>query len=856
MAARPDRGLCHDGLDRFRAGAVFPADDALPYRPNDPKSDEDWAVPFVGIVLDSGDVLVYIDIPAISSARGATNCEGVVPHNLQFRVHSRNLLSLGDTKFKRLLLNRHKQKKWREMRKPTDKEMEGVDYILDLTPDMEGDDRVFELAELSLTKGIADWWAADKMHKVPEAMVRGHDDICSCQQSDPDVETPRSMTERLAVIRTSEYEGETNQNSSSDPVTLPPLPEDLLRLRAQGVEELFETPPCHQIPDYCPFRHCNSIARLLMMIEGRNVRLNSAARMWTMVGISKIYECPSVVRDAVVQWIMSNTRFVEVLPEETLRIGFNLKLPQITQSAFRILVNEMALEEAADPANRSEYDKIAKCRTVFGRRKEDPGDDKSNAIQHAARALVERVRAQKEKLLRSDLFDSWFMAGETAGTDPDNKLSKGTEWQKLRSVEHLLVSHNDGTFDRALATLRMLMEALVLKINEKAKMLGPDSDHCRSAYAEMDRDRATYVKPMHFEQIQYIVLCLTNDQRLLLPFCYNELSWHCDGDLYWGQRSTHHDTLGKYYSTILRDLEYELRKVVDADPTRGYNDAWAVLFEEERPRTTVRPEGRLIPLIDLDLLGDQVCTALKPITRAWERIDKGFVPQLNITRHMLLTLTNNEMKFLPLWAGGNDDGTGGVFEDPLPPAELGPNGPGPAYHTGITVPSDAASLGSFVEDVRAFNIMGSTTAGSVAVHDSISTVYNPNHVIAADSSIAPSSYGGDEAEFARARYEVPAEHQGVGQAVAMMVDDDPNGTYEDYEIDDDSGSDDTLTELGMISDGDEDQEMVNEPRGPGEAKGPEPAVTDHVDDGQSVISVSESDKSTTTDSDNDSMVLV
>lgn len=859
MAAHgPDRDLYHNDLDRLRPISIFPEADALPYRPKDSKSDEDWAVPFVGIVLNAGDVLVYIDIPAISSARGATNCEGVVPHNLQFRVHSHNLLSLGDTKFKRLLLNKRKQKKWREVRKPTDKEMEGVDFILDLTPDMEGDDRVFELAELSLTKGIADWWAADKMHKIPESMVRGHDDICSCQQTDRSVDTSKSMTERLVVIRTGESEGGTNENSPPELVALPPLPEDLLRLRAQGVEELFETPPCYQIPDYCPFRHCNSIARLLLMIEGRNVRLNSAARMWTMVGISKIYECPSVVRDVVVQWIMSNPRFVEVLPEETLRIGFNLKLPQITQSAFRILVNEMALEEAADPVNRSEYEKVANTRTVFGRWKEDPGDDKSNAIQHAARALVERVRAQRDMLLSPDLLNFWFPDGKTLGVTSAKDVSNGTEWQKLRSIEHLLASQDDGICSRALATLRALMEALVHRINQKVKMLCEDSYYCRSAYGEMDKDRATYVKPMHFEQIQYIVPCLTADQRLLLPFFYNELGRQCDGDLYWGQKSTHPDSLWKYFSHILRDLEYGLQKVVDADPTRGYDDSWAVLFDEERPRVTIRPAGRLIrsPLIDLDTLGDQVCAALKPITRAWERIDKSFVPQLNITRHMLLTLTNNEMKFLPLWAGGNDDGTGGVFEDPLPPAELGPNGPGPAYHTGITVPSDAESLGSFVDDVRAFNIMGSTTAGSVAVHDSISTVYNPNHVIAADSSIAPSSYGGDEGEFARARYEVPAEHQGVGQAVAMMVDDDPNGTYEDYEIDDDSGSDDTLTELGMISDDDEDQEMVNEPQGAGEAKGTEPTVTDNVDDGQSVISVSESDKSTTTDSDNDSMVLV
>lgn len=57
----------------------------------------------------------------------------------------------------------------------------------------------------------------------------------------------------------------------------------------------------------------------------------------------------------------------------------------------------------------------------------------------------------------------------------------------------------------------------------------------------------------------------------------------------------------------------------------------------------------------------------------------------------LLCLDENEYKYLPLWAGGMDDGSGGVFEEMIPPANKGPIGPGPSYHTGSTLNSAASS---------------------------------------------------------------------------------------------------------------------------------------------------------------------
>ncbi|MCJ1436512.1 hypothetical protein MMC27_005891 [Xylographa pallens] len=56
----------------------------------------------------------------------------------------------------------------------------------------------------------------------------------------------------------------------------------------------------------------------------------------------------------------------------------------------------------------------------------------------------------------------------------------------------------------------------------------------------------------------------------------------------------------------------------------------------------------------------------------------------------LVCLKESELKFLPLWAGGNDDGSSGVFNDNVPLAESGFSTAGPKVHTG-TASSTASS---------------------------------------------------------------------------------------------------------------------------------------------------------------------
>lgn len=708
--------------------------------------------------LDKGDTLVFIDFPDAARRRSKqTDCFGMPYSSQQFRVHSEKLLATGSSKFTDMLSPTY-QFRIQRRRKLTKNLPEGVKYVLDLTPPSEGDDLVFQMTQLSLTPGIIKWWAADGLHRVSSWLVSGHDDVCTCgQQPFPlwgDAKEEEKEQEQAQSPGSNEPVANANANanrpcSNASETITPPMSHDLMSKKMHGINRPYETPEYRNIPDYCSIRHCNNIIRLLMMIEGHDIMLDSANRVWTLVGLAKIFDCTSVIRDQVTQWIMynENTRFIEVLPEEALQIGFALELAQVTQCAFRILVNELALKEASTESTR-DLNRV----TVFGRRLGNLDDELKNIVQHAARALVERVSQIPTTFESQYSLDCWMI----------------DEWVKLRKMEGVLMQEqHSASCVVALETLRSLMTTLQNTItNAFFDRLTPNETTTRQMFISMDEDRATYVLPEDYDYLENIMQELNLVQRLLCPFIYRQL-----GEM-WDMNSSQSKWLAEATSSagtftsilpLVSDARNAIQQAVYANPERSKLPSWDAFMDYSETYIGVKN-----PLIDLVVLARQIHDAILPYTSSWLRFD--IEPPLNITRHLLLTLDNNELKFLPLWAGGNNDGTGGVFEAELPPAHWGPNGPGPAYHTGITIPSTSSVAGSLAEDFSAMNVRGSTVVGSVDAQDSISTVYAPGHVIADDASIVSESFDADGAEFYQeARFVLPADHQDTGRALDTMV---------------------------------------------------------------------------------------
>ena len=106
----------------------------------------------------------------------------------------------------------------------------------------------------------------------------------------------------------------------------------------------------------------------------------------------------------------------------------------------------------------------------------------------------------------------------------------------------------------------------------------------------------------------------------------------------------------------------------------------------------------------------------------------------------LRCLTDDEWKYLPLWAGGNDDGSGGVFDDeiPIPDAQFTTAGP-KVFSSGN---SNAASASSEFDMVSGG---GSTRNTSTAVQDGFSDTLDRHRTYAASEiseiSDSPSTVG-------------------------------------------------------------------------------------------------------------------
>ena len=97
----------------------------------------------------------------------------------------------------------------------------------------------------------------------------------------------------------------------------------------------------------------------------------------------------------------------------------------------------------------------------------------------------------------------------------------------------------------------------------------------------------------------------------------------------------------------------------------------------------------------------------------------------------LVCLEDPEWKYLPLWAGGNDDESGGVFDDQIPLAHAGFSTAGPRVHTGV-----GSSAASSEFEVISNQTDGSTHHTSTVVNDGFTDTMDRRRVYDADTILS------------------------------------------------------------------------------------------------------------------------
>ncbi len=209
----------------------------------------------------SGDTKVLVEFPRGSSY---VNCGGRAWRSKEFLVDSGKLLRTGSAVFARLLSPEQQARTRRRLEVAPD-DHEG--FVLDMTPPPEGDELAARLAGLSLPPGVRDWWMAKRRLGVSRYLVSGHDDHC-----------PRHL--------------EVDVDCQETPGRAPPDHDEDNEML--DLEDVLSSQP-RKIHDYCPIRHRVNIIRLLLAIQGEELILNSAPRVYTLVDIAKSLDCTGVI---------------------------------------------------------------------------------------------------------------------------------------------------------------------------------------------------------------------------------------------------------------------------------------------------------------------------------------------------------------------------------------------------------------------------------------------------------------------------------------------------------------------------------------------------------------------------------
>jgi len=455
-----------------------------------------------------------------------------------------------------------------------------------------------------------------------------------------------------------------------------------------------------------------------------------------------------------------------MFPEESFRVALMLQMRDVLLASFKILVNERAVDHAATtPLTKPP------AVTWMERPRTDYGDLPEDPIEHASRAFADRMKAKLDSLRSDTVF-------ETLNID---------EWAKLQYYTKLIADTAAASVTYS-PLLTSLLEDL---IKLKNALLNDLHDHIKNCIflgpaARLDglitAQRAHYCPKDKQTPAVSLVERLNDYQRACLPFFWYHLK-----DMFAPYHTFRYHTYKREYLThIAAAFNERLHEAI----TKGYLTVPLADFREHLLRTTYSFDDKLFHT-QLDL---ELSTLSLQATGFRDSEADGI--QLLMSDHLLLTLEEGETKYLPLWAGGFDDGSGGVFQDEVPPADMGPSEPGPHYHTGRTIASSSSKGGGEDTDassstvdyagsstatfsdlgVGGLDLEDNTTARSTAAQGSAETTMGRRSGVISLPSEGFTS--GDEGSMAEAMLAVPAEHQAIAQAVEQYVEGASDGGEE------------------------------------------------------------------------------
>ncbi|KAL8993378.1 MAG: hypothetical protein Q9188_007344 [Gyalolechia gomerana] len=599
-----------------------------------------------------------------------------------------------------------------------------IKYVIDLTPPTEGDEAAWLMSELCCIDGLRNWSQAESRWQISNIMVGGRDDF-----------------------------------------TAPPA-------------NTGETPP---VPEISPIRHRACIERALNAIRNIDPKLDSAVKVYTTFIVARFFDITrSPLTDYIVRWVRAppNSLFIEAFPEVTLKMGDGLQCSELIRDSFAILVGQEALELLRRKPNLD--------RTVYGRKKNDIPESYKTRIEYASKNLQGRVSRVFEDLVDPDM--KWMetlpeykklLLDDNSDLSPlltETKMAlkafvRGAIYDVLYSdliwAPNLWLGTSGGdclyprtsrhSFWNTIETTMRIMTTTfwqALKQSRASSFSKPPNTTNLSTWAKNGAGWGFSLSDASMEALVQLHGIVEIRHAYL-----RDLIWRCCD----GQAPPFRDAV-----VSLKPLERqpqdlpdtailplplpEITEPVGSMTSHSPNIFWA--SEGTPPGPRLAPAERGSPDMGAYLSGqesrsDQHTVASKPsgedtvlmrlnleILDYIESVcDKMTGPPDSdrtepMSTDMTLTLVcldQSEWKYLPLYAGGLDDGSGGVFNDDVPIADVGFSTAGPRIHTG-TGSSTASNEFDFVghQDLDSTHHTSTMTNDGFSDHMDRRRVYDGN----------------------------------------------------------------------------------------------------------------------------------
>ncbi|KAL8780327.1 MAG: hypothetical protein Q9194_000956 [Teloschistes cf. exilis] len=499
---------------------------------------------------------------------------------------------------------------------------------------------------------------------------------------------------------------------------------DVARMLVAGEDE-FTIPPMPGTtpPELSTIRHRSSIERVLAALRGMDPKLDSAIKVYTTFAVARSFQIThSPLTDYIVRWLRAppNSLFMEVLPEVALQMGDGLQCHELIRDSFAVLTGERALDNLKLDRNSS-Y-------SVYGRKKYDVSEFYQTRLEYASRSFLDRVTQTFANLVEPHM--KWIETLPNLQKVPVNE--SGALGFAANELMAALKAYARGAIYTVLYCA--LLEAPQPHVGAAGgDCLYPRTNLC-SVWDMLDLKERT-MTIMFWRALQ------SSWSASNIYYSTNLKSWPRVGD----EVPTAPDK-GKWVPWLSTERKIAMQQTHGVEEVKhsemaslvGRMNAVAAGYEVGKTTTLDwlcrsmkdgedGEESTGFELVDFfrDVrlyLGDVCQKMLGPADAARS---EPMYPDITPT---LLSLNESEWRYLPLYAGGFDDGSGGTFNDDVPAADVGFSTAGPSIHT-------AGSSASSEFDVVGHHDLESTHRTSTVVHDGFSDQLDRHHIYDDESAI-------------------------------------------------------------------------------------------------------------------------